>query len=1134
MVKEEDSGCMRYWFSGFFMAHRTGGKLPPSQGFSDLPPDRRIRIPSQVGAIGAVVLPAQTMAWLALLLGAILGAVSWAAPQAQAQAFGPIVTIPIEKVRETYSSINEAGTRKTCGVRLYGEWPAYLNYTNRSSYTIFTPGLQSTASPQSSVPPGGRFRFYCYFNGVDTPNLNADCPTEIGNTLPDWYVEIRRRGPQASFSFQPQPADPGEFHFTSLSTDPEGEPVIESWDMGDGTTRGGASLVHGYTQPGSFTVALTVTDTDALTNRTTRTITVPAPKLESVLRMPDKLSGDTRVSLSNNFKVRLRIGATSNGVGALNDLRFTTNVLSLPEWITVVEQPSSTQLGTLEPGESRFFDWVLRADAIGKFAITSSSVIGVDAAGRTISRAGEVLSGSVPGLTVEVVFPDEPIRLSRKEPGEEAGLSEQPGYLPHGFPVILRVSVPEYGPPVRDVRLRNADANDGGLDIDRVKRTTNSDVPWVQAVPQPVPFPLTVTNKASPAMFPGLLTKESEPIEFKLMVETSTPGDFSFTGIVAGLTEDGTSEVTEVGSDVLTIGGDVLLAVQVELVHPLVLPRITEGEAVEVWGKVKNMTWDDTILLHPVQVISEGQGLVLGPAPYDGDLPPVGIPGIFDPVLKPREERNFRARVQTVVVPGLDSRLLGRDSVLIDFAVGGILVKENGEEEDLKPEDMLVEWGKGRHRPDGGITLLRARVDAAPQDAQLLTAEQFFSIAAGKAMENIALGGKDFVMLTIPQTLGSLVPGTIAIANSGGAVAVETLVASLNAVRYAWAWSTWQSDIYQGLESETRRQEYQLIADELHYYYKDKFDSAEQVLQIVDKGIEGYFTKILDYQERAYRASDYGFNEELANVVGEPFRAGTTLALEEIVGAAAVKMFVAGVTRSSRLLDEVAESKATAARRAEQQAAEATAESARRGEAGDPRLVEATPGMKALPAGTTLTPQQAILGWAIDKVSDQNLRKMTDVRNGGMAIIVAIRSRADETIEWMQTSLGITPKPVSFKPKNVDADDVAFLGYRDGVGYGDANGVGAGDRGATVLAEPFSREEVLARLDIFDADARTRTRVLERHDQRWEEWHGAKWPGKDPAESAVVHVCRLISMCLVLLSTKKISSLAMRYFQIQV
>ncbi len=104
---------------------------------------------------------------LLLGLAALLGAPAFA------QQFGPIITIPIEKVREHYLNWHEDGTGKNCGVRLYGEWPVYLNYTNRTSYRIFTPGLQSIPSPQSSVPRGGRFRFYCYFNGVSSPRNDS-------------------------------------------------------------------------------------------------------------------------------------------------------------------------------------------------------------------------------------------------------------------------------------------------------------------------------------------------------------------------------------------------------------------------------------------------------------------------------------------------------------------------------------------------------------------------------------------------------------------------------------------------------------------------------------------------------------------------------------------------------------------------------------------------------------------------------------------------------------------------------------------------------------------------------------------------------------------------------------------------
>lgn len=154
-----------------------------------------------------------------LIVGAILTVT------ATAQPLGPVVTIPIEKVPEPYNDISEDGTRKSCGERLYGEWPAYLNYTNRGSYTIFTPGLQSFPSPQSSVPVGGRFRFYCFFNGIDTPNLEATCPTGIEIGFPDWYVEVRRRGPAASFTNRALPPIPGEMEFTSTSTDPDLDPV---------------------------------------------------------------------------------------------------------------------------------------------------------------------------------------------------------------------------------------------------------------------------------------------------------------------------------------------------------------------------------------------------------------------------------------------------------------------------------------------------------------------------------------------------------------------------------------------------------------------------------------------------------------------------------------------------------------------------------------------------------------------------------------------------------------------------------------------------------------------------------------------------------------------------------------------
>ena len=323
-------------------------------------------------------------------------------PPVHAQQFGPIIRIPIEKVREHYINLHEDGSGKNCGVRLFGEWPAYLNYTNRTSYRIFTPGLQSIPSPQNSVPPGGRFRFYCYFNGISTPRNDAICPDKIGEQHPDWYVEVQRRGPRAAFEYQADPALPGQWSFTSLSTDPEGEPVTEQWAFGDGGTSSSTRVNHRYTLPGNFTVRLTATDTDTLTNSTTRTITVPAPKPVVSVQLFNKHSGN-RIELEEEFGVRVTVQATADGVGHLSNLAFTGPPLSIPDIFTIISAPTETPIGTLQPGDPpREFNWTLKANQAGQFALIASGVLGRDAANRSVSGAANTERGEVTSLIVGI------------------------------------------------------------------------------------------------------------------------------------------------------------------------------------------------------------------------------------------------------------------------------------------------------------------------------------------------------------------------------------------------------------------------------------------------------------------------------------------------------------------------------------------------------------------------------------------------------------------------------------------------------------------------------------------------------------------------------------------------------------
>ncbi|TRZ49352.1 MAG: PKD domain-containing protein, partial [Dehalococcoidia bacterium] len=71
----------------------------------------------------------------------------------------------------------------------------------------------------------------------------------------------------------------------SESYDSDGSIVAYSWDFGDGTAATGVTAEHAYSEAGTYTVTLTVTDNDGVTDTTTATIsatTPPAPNQSPV------------------------------------------------------------------------------------------------------------------------------------------------------------------------------------------------------------------------------------------------------------------------------------------------------------------------------------------------------------------------------------------------------------------------------------------------------------------------------------------------------------------------------------------------------------------------------------------------------------------------------------------------------------------------------------------------------------------------------------------------------------------------------------------------------------------------------------------------------------------------------------
>ena len=86
--------------------------------------------------------------------------------------------------------------------------------------------------------------------------------------------------PTAKVSATPTRANIGEsVSFSGVdSTDPDGTVTSYEWDFGDGTTASGATVAHAYSNEGTYTVKLTVTDNSGLSDTDTIKITVTTPR----------------------------------------------------------------------------------------------------------------------------------------------------------------------------------------------------------------------------------------------------------------------------------------------------------------------------------------------------------------------------------------------------------------------------------------------------------------------------------------------------------------------------------------------------------------------------------------------------------------------------------------------------------------------------------------------------------------------------------------------------------------------------------------------------------------------------------------------------------------------------------------
>ncbi|MEN6342947.1 MAG: PKD domain-containing protein [Methanospirillum sp.] len=141
-------------------------------------------------------------------------------------------------------------------------------------------------------------------DGTGVTPLTTDADHYVYDGHPSWVgtAVTDPVPPTAAFTLIPSaPTTLDSIKFTDASSDPDGTVVGWSWDFGDGDTSTEQHPEHSYGTAGTYTVSLTVTDSDALTATVNHDVTVtsaPTPENRAPIAVLNAYGMDEDTSLT--------------------------------------------------------------------------------------------------------------------------------------------------------------------------------------------------------------------------------------------------------------------------------------------------------------------------------------------------------------------------------------------------------------------------------------------------------------------------------------------------------------------------------------------------------------------------------------------------------------------------------------------------------------------------------------------------------------------------------------------------------------------------------------------------------------------------------------------------------------------
>ncbi|WP_375546424.1 ThuA domain-containing protein [Actinophytocola gossypii] len=184
-------------------------------------------------------------------------------------------------------------------------------------------GSYVTVPPAEVTDPGGTTNLHAVFKPTTDGQFTVDAFHFVGkgvsvNAAPYVAVNADPAGGGA----------PLDVSFTTTVTDPEGdEPFTYAWDLGDGTTSTEANPTHTYTEPGTYTAEVTVTDATGRSKAASVPVVVTIPPMPPI----ECADPDAAVDRNDEFESDRLDGCRWDAVvrPELTGMRMADGVLSI-------------------------------------------------------------------------------------------------------------------------------------------------------------------------------------------------------------------------------------------------------------------------------------------------------------------------------------------------------------------------------------------------------------------------------------------------------------------------------------------------------------------------------------------------------------------------------------------------------------------------------------------------------------------------------------------------------------------------------------------------------------------------------------------------------------------------------------